>query len=1006
MPGGANLMYAAICDAGSGRAIAQADYHKREKTSRMSSVGTEALAVAARIGAAAGGTTSTRKLEATTTTGELRVYTLVYGRHVHVVATPAGASGAGSAFAAVALLADISARWDHQAAASAAGAATAAGRSAARGPSATAIMMDDVALHQRLVHYASATLGGDPQFAHADRVAAGSGGHSGGHGGGGSGGHGGGGIDVDLGDGSLGWSSASPIGGKIVGKAPSAAIVQGMRDGHEATRQSAAEMRAARADDLVAMLTAKVSELEEARAEMQRHSDELLEELRRSRESHLDLQRMHAASSALSADKHAEQSKKELAEHTHAAEAWAARVMALQEELGSARAELTALHGIANESRARYQAREDELLGQLAALRRDEEAARDAALKEHERGDSLKALLARSRMPSSGSTSQHMELAAARAGIEALEDQVQALRGKLASQAHAARTREQRLSDQLAVLTRERDELRQGKAILEQEAQARWGRRQTRRAASSPARSRSPGRSRSVSPSSSAAPPPASPRARAPPPASPRVHPPPPPPHPASAGLSTRGGGASPLRSARPTAGSGVASSPSPRPGGGGSPRPGGGSPRPGGGSPRASPRAAATAAPRSSPRAGGGGGGSHHLPPRSPAAGVSRSPRDAATVAFDATTQGVTARGAARGVAVSTDIVWTSPRKAPSAAPPVANAVPPRSLERISARSPQPGAPPSSGMAAGRRQVGGHDGGSGRAGPAASAAAATTTTTTTTVRFRFADTTPSPQRHRPSGGGGSGGGGSGGGGSGGGGSGGGGSGGGGSSGGVLRRGDGNGLGRSPAAAGGPGSSRSTGSLPVRKSWSSSSSAAALDHALPSPRAVSAAAAAPTPARSPRQAHYPRHDDPPHPPHQPEVRLAFDGGSYKTPDELHRGLVQPAGVHGVLAIVATGPSESRVACRSWTEAYKLLTYCTSEVQRSLGLRCKPAEIEGVALTRTQMARLAQSEAPPHPHVLRAESARAGTWSTGVAASERGGSPRPAGVPPADINNLA
>ena len=66
-----------------------------------------------------------------------------------------------------------------------------------------------------------------------------------------------------------------------------------------------------------------------------------------------------------------------------------------------------------------------------------------------------------------------------------------------------------------------------------------------------------------------------------------------------------------------------------------------------------------------------------------------------------------------------------------------------------------------------------------------------------------------------------------------------------------------------------------------------------------------------------------------------------------------------------------GPSESRVACRTWREAYQVLNYCTPDVQRELGLRCKPALLDGVQLTRTQMARLAQSEAPPQQHLLRA-----------------------------------
>ena len=80
-----------------------------------------------------------------------------------------------------------------------------------------------------------------------------------------------------------------------------------------------------------------MSELEDAKKEMERHSKQLMDELRRSRESHLDLQRLHQASSATAAEKRAEQSKREQAEHQHAAEAWAGRVMALQDELARPR---------------------------------------------------------------------------------------------------------------------------------------------------------------------------------------------------------------------------------------------------------------------------------------------------------------------------------------------------------------------------------------------------------------------------------------------------------------------------------------------------------------------------------------------------------------------------------------------------------------------------------------------------------------------------------------------
>ena len=119
-----------------------------------------------------------------------------------------------------------------------------------------------------------------------------------------------------------------------------------------------------------------------------------------------------------------------------------------------------------------------------------------------------------------------------------------------------------------------------------------------------------------------------------------------------------------------------------------------------------------------------------------------------------------------------------------------------------------------------------------------------------------------------------------------------------------------------------------------------------------------------------------------------------------SPDEVHRALLAPAGVSGALAVIAVGARESRVVCRTWSEAYRLLTHCTADVQRRLGLRCRPACIDGVPLTRTQMARLAQADAPAQPHVLRADSPRAGEWR---AEERKASSPRRSratGVPPA------
>ena len=138
----------------------------------------------------------------------------------------------------------------------------------------------------------------------------------------------------------------------------------------------------------------------------------------------------------------------------------------------------------------------------------------------------------------------------------------------------------------------------------------------------------------------------------------------------------------------------------------------------------------------------------------------------------------------------------------------------------------------------------------------------------------------------------------------------------------------------------------------------------------------------------------------PHQPHQPEVRLHVEGDKYVSPAEVHAQLLQPAGVGGALAVIAVSSNESRVACRTWSEAYKLLSYCTADVQRRLGLRCRPACIDGVPLTRTQMARLAQADAPAQPHVLRADSPRAGEWR---AEERKASSPRRSratGVPPA------
>ena len=186
--------------------------------------------------------------------------------------------------------------------------------------------------------------------------------------------------------------------------------------------------------------------------------------------------------------------------------------------------------------------------------------------------------------------------------------------------------------------------------------------------------------------------------------------------------------------------------------------------------------------------------------------------------------------------------------------------------------------------------------------------------------------------------------------------------------------------------------------------------------ATPRAAAASAAAAAPStsvaghtanassqrPASAPPDAHVasasvasssPRAAAAHAPPHQPEVRLIIDGDRYVGPEEVRRAIIQPAGVQGALTVVPCGPGESRVVCRSWSEAYQILTYCTAEVQRRVGVRCRPAVIDGISLTRTQVARLAQAEGPPHQHILRPDSSRA------IVVKHQTRSPRAQGVPP-------
>ena len=94
---------------------------------------------------------------------------------------------------------------------------------------------------------------------------------------------------------------------------------------------------------------------------------------------------------------------------------------------------------------------------------------------------------------------------------------------------------------------------------------------------------------------------------------------------------------------------------------------------------------------------------------------------------------------------------------------------------------------------------------------------------------------------------------------------------------------------------------------------------------------------------------------------QPEVRMYVDPDRYMTPSELEAAVIHPAGVRRVVAVVAVGARESRVALHSWSDAYAVLCYCEREGQRRVGVRCRPGIVDGVPLTKMQMGRLAKVE---------------------------------------------
>ena len=99
---------------------------------------------------------------------------------------------------------------------------------------------------------------------------------------------------------------------------------------------------------------------------------------------------------------------------------------------------------------------------------------------------------------------------------------------------------------------------------------------------------------------------------------------------------------------------------------------------------------------------------------------------------------------------------------------------------------------------------------------------------------------------------------------------------------------------------------------------------------------------------------------------RPEVRLRMDAKRRLTPDEIQQAIIKPSGVSRVLALLPVDQTETRIACRTWADAFKILSHCTPELQRRLSVRCRPSTYNGVTLTKAEMARLAHAETAPTP----------------------------------------
>jgi hypothetical protein len=151
----------------------------------------------------------------------------------------------------------------------------------------------------------------------------------------------------------------------------------------------------------------QVAELVQSKRVMEEHSRELVEELRASREQTLAQLSAHAAAASEAAARRREQQSAEAAERGVASEAWASRVLALQEELGSLRLQLASVGREREEERSEWEeqsaAAARTYADELSALHDALEGARGEAEALRASKESLRDLLSRARTPPASS---------------------------------------------------------------------------------------------------------------------------------------------------------------------------------------------------------------------------------------------------------------------------------------------------------------------------------------------------------------------------------------------------------------------------------------------------------------------------------------------------------------------------------------------------------------------------------------------------------------------------